>query len=54
MEKVRRHRHGIYQHDNPSDALTKALGAVLHGRHAFRSMGMYGSPYATGIGKLTS
>ena len=40
--------------DNPSDALTKALGAVLHGRHAFRSMGMYGSPYATGIGKLTS
>ena len=40
--------------DNPSDALTKALGAVLHGCHAFRSMGMYGSPYATGIGKLTS
>ena len=38
--------------DNPSDALTKALGAVLHGRHACRSMGMYGSPYATGIGNL--
>jgi hypothetical protein len=38
--------------DNPSDALTKALGAVLHGRHAFRSMGMYGSPYATSVGRL--
>ena len=38
--------------DNPSDSLTKALGAVLHGRDAFCSMGMYGSMYATGIGKL--
>ena len=37
--------------DKPSDALTKALGAILHGRHANRSMGMFGSPYATGVGK---
>ena len=32
--------------DNPSDALTKALGTVLHHRHCARAMGHYGSPYA--------
>ena len=36
--------------DNPSDALTKALGAILHGRHANRSMALYGSAYAVGVG----
>ena len=30
---------------NPSDAVTKALGSVLHDRHSMRSMGWYGSPY---------
>ena len=35
--------------DNPSDALTKALGTVLHHRHCLRAMGLYGSPYATNI-----
>ena len=30
---------------NPSDAVTKALGTVLHHRHSWRSMGYYGSPY---------
>ena len=32
--------------NNPSDALTKALGTVLHHRHCARAMGHYGSPYA--------
>ena len=33
---------------NPSDAVTKALGSVLHDRHSMRSMGLYGSPYIEG------
>ena len=37
---------------NPSDALTKALGWVLHRRHCTRLMGMAGSPYTSTYGKL--
>ena len=33
---------------NPSDAVTKALGSVLHDKHSMRSMGLYGSPYIEG------
>lgn len=32
--------------DNPSDALTKVLGTVLHHRHCAKAMGLYGSRYA--------
>ena len=32
--------------DNSADAMTKALGWVLHNKHAFKSMGLYGSPYS--------
>ena len=38
--------------DNSADAMTKALGWVLHNKHAFRSMGHYGSPYSYGDYKL--
>ncbi len=38
--------------DNSADAMTKALGWVLHNRHAARAMGLYGSPYAQGKGRL--
>ena len=31
---------------NSADALTKALGWVLHNKHAARAMGHYGSPYS--------
>ena len=37
---------------NPSDALTKALGWVLHRRHCTRFMGLAGSPFATGDGRI--
>jgi len=38
---------------NAADAMTKALGWVLvHNKHAFRSMGHYGSPYSYGDYKL--
>jgi hypothetical protein len=30
---------------NPADAMTKALGWVLHHRHCTRMMGMCGSPF---------
>jgi hypothetical protein len=36
---------------NPSDALTKAVGWVLHNRHCTRVMGMMGSPYTKTSGK---
>jgi hypothetical protein len=32
--------------DNPSNALMKALGWVLHHRHCYRMMGLTGSPYS--------
>jgi hypothetical protein len=36
---------------NPSDALTKALGWILHHRHCSRVMGMMGYPYTTTSGR---
>jgi hypothetical protein len=42
------HAHGTI---NPSDALTKALGWILHHRHCSRVMGMMGSPYTTISGR---
>jgi hypothetical protein len=36
---------------NPSDALTNALGWILHHRHCSRAMGMMGSPYTTTSGR---
>lgn len=36
---------------NPSDALTKATGWILHHRHCTRVMGMMGSPYSETTGK---
>jgi hypothetical protein len=41
-EVILRHIRGAI---NPDDALTKALGWLLHHRHSTRVMGMYGSPY---------
>ena len=38
---------------NSADAMTKALGSVLSTRHAYRAMGLYGSPYSYGPYKLT-
>jgi hypothetical protein len=38
--------------DNPSDALTKALGWVIHHRHCYRMMGLAGSPYSNTTGHL--
>ena len=38
--------------DNSADAMIKALGWVLHNKHAFRLMGLYGSPYSYGDYKL--
>jgi hypothetical protein len=37
---------------NPSDALTKALGWILHHRHCSRVMGMMGSPYTPTSGRF--
>jgi hypothetical protein len=38
--------------DNPADALTKALGWVLHHHHCFQGLGLAGSPYTTTSGRL--
>ena len=38
--------------DNSADAMTKVLGWVLHNKHAFKSMGLYGSPYSYGEYKM--
>jgi hypothetical protein len=38
--------------DNPSDALTKALGWVIHHRHCYRMMELAGSPYITTTGHI--
>jgi hypothetical protein len=38
--------------DNPSDALTKALGWVLHHFHCYRMMGLAGYPYINTTGRL--
>jgi hypothetical protein len=38
--------------DNPSYALTKALGWVLHHRNCYRMMGMTGSPYSNTTGHI--
>jgi hypothetical protein len=38
--------------DNPSVALTKALGWVIHHRHCYRMMGLVGSPYSNTTGHL--
>jgi len=40
--------------NNSADAMTKALGWVLHNKHAFGSMGDYGSPYSYRDYKLES
>jgi len=32
--------------NNSADVMTKALGWVLLNKHAFKSMGLYGSPYS--------
>lgn len=37
---------------NSADGLTKALGRVLHGRHANKAMGLYGSPHSFGKYKI--
>jgi hypothetical protein len=37
---------------NPSDALTKLLGLVLHHHHCYRIMGAAGSPYSNTSGRL--
>jgi len=34
--------------DNSADAMTKALGWVLHNKHAFKSMDLYGNSYSKG------
>jgi len=38
----------ISTHESSADAMTKALGWILHNKHSFRSMGLYGSPYSYG------
>jgi hypothetical protein len=38
--------------DNPYDALTKALGWVLHHRHFYRMMRLAGYPYSNTTGSL--
>jgi hypothetical protein len=37
---------------NPSDALTKPLGWIIHHRHCYRVMGLAGSPYSDTSGQL--
>ena len=37
---------------NPADALTKALGYVLHHRHVTRAMGLCGSPFTSTYGRI--
>lgn len=44
--------HHVASTVNSADALTKALGSVLSTRHAYRAMGLYGSPYSYGPYKL--
>lgn len=44
----------ISTHINSADATTKALGWVLHNKHSFRSMGLYGSPYSYGKQRITA
>jgi hypothetical protein len=38
--------------DNSADGLTKALGRILHAKHANKAMGLYGSPYSFGKFKI--
>ena len=38
--------------DNSADGLTKALGRILHAKHANKAMGLYGSPYSYGKFKI--
>jgi hypothetical protein len=38
--------------DNPSNALTKALGWILHHRHCLHVMGLAGSHFTTTTGRL--
>ena len=34
--------------DNPADGLTKTLGRIMHNKHVYRAMGLYGSPHKFG------
>ena len=42
----------VKTNSNSADGMTKALGRILHGRHANKGMGLYGSPYSYGKYKI--